>query len=428
MYAFILLVLTTIAAKPFGFDSTRVTKHVPVAIRESSPDSRSPHVLSLTRMRRSQQRAKNVGIAPLNSVDGGSVYVADIIIGNQAFSSVVDTGSSDTWVAKTGFKCVDLDTYKNIPENKCGFSSTYTISPSFKRIRDLNFNVTYGDGEFLTGIFGKECVTLAGISIKDQLIGIVENAAWLGDGITSGLIGLAFPSLTNAFAGADPKKVNKSDPLIYNPIFTNLYKEGKVAPVFSLAIDRGNGSGGLLAIGGIPPTKHSQNFVTAPFELTETFSPFWWRGRGIYTFYTITVNGFSFDLSKKGNSDHPPLHAANRQFVIDSATSINYLPTNVSEPVNSLFDPPAALNKTKGLYEVPCHALAPRFGVHIGQQTFYINPQDMVIHSHDGTCHTAISSSSFTDFAILGDVFLKNVLAVFDVGASEMRFAAREYY
>ena len=31
-------------------------------------------------------------------------------------------------------------------------------------------------------------------------------------------------------------------------------------------------------------------------------------------------------------------------------------------------------------------------------------------------------------FGILGDVFLKNVLAVYDIGASEMRFAARENY
>lgn len=354
--------------------------------------------------------------------------MATIIIGNQVFSSVVDTGSSDTWVAKTGFKCADLKTYKNIPENECGFGLTYTISPSFKRIRNVNFNITYAGGESLTGIFGKEVVTFAGVSINDQMIGIVENAAWQGDGITSGLIGLAFPSLTNAFAGVDPKKDNESDPLIYNPIFTNLYKEGKVAPVFSLAINRGDWSGGLLAIGGIPPTKHSQTFVTVPFELTKISSVRRWRGRDQYTFYTITVNGFRFDLSKNGDSDHPPLHAANRQFVIDSATSINYLPTNVSKSVNSLFDPPAAFNETKGVFEVSCHASAPRFGVHIDHQTFYINPQDMVVHSHDGTCHTAISSSSLTDFAILGDAFLKNVLAVFDVGASEMRFAAREHY
>ncbi|KAL9608140.1 MAG: hypothetical protein Q9167_007007 [Letrouitia subvulpina] len=425
MYVFIPIVLTIIAAKASSLDSTRVAKRVPVAIGGPSPDIRSPHVLSLTRMRRSQKRAEKIGIAPVKGVDGGTDYVADITIGSQVFSSVVDTGSSDTWVAKTGFKCADLDTHKNIPEDVCSFGSTYTTSPSFKQIPNVNFNVTYQDGEFLTGVFGKESVTFAGISIEDQWIGIVGNAAWQGDGISSGLIGLAFPSLTNAYAGADPKKDNQSDPLIYTPLFTNLYKEHKVAPVFSLAIDRSKKSGGLLAIGGIPPTKHSQTFVTAPFELTQTSST---RGRGQYTFYTITVHGFSFDPLKEGNSDHPPLHAANCQFVIDSGTMINYLPTNMSESVNSLFDPPAVLNEKKGIFEVPCHASAPRFGVHIGHQTFYINPQDMIVHNDGGTCHTAISSSIFTDLAILGDVFLKNVLAVFDVGAGEMRFAAREYY
>ena len=49
----------------------------------------------------------------------------------------------------------------------------------------------------------------------------------------------------------------------------------------------------------------------------------------------------------------------------------------------------------------------------VGGQFFYINSLDMMLE---------------TGLAVLGDVFLKNVLAVFDVGAGEMRFAAREDY
>jgi Eukaryotic aspartyl protease len=37
-------------------------------------------------------------------------------------------------------------------------------------------------------------------------------------------------------------------------------------------------------------------------------------------------------------------------------------------------------------------------------------------------------NSSDQSTYILGDAFLKNVVSVFDVGAAEMRFAAREFY
>ena len=57
---------------------------------------------------------------------------------------------------------------------------------------------------------------------------------------------------------------------------------------------------------------------------------------------------------------------------------------------------------------------------------FYINAADLILDS-DGSCFTGIDDGGEGPY-ILGDVFLKNVVAVFDVGASEMRFAAREFY
>jgi hypothetical protein len=68
------------------------------------------------------------------------------------------------------------------------------VTDTFTQIPDENFNITYGDGEFLTGIIGTEEVTLAGITVK-QTVALVNLAAWEGDGTTSGLIGLAYPAL-----------------------------------------------------------------------------------------------------------------------------------------------------------------------------------------------------------------------------------------
>lgn len=56
----------------------------------------------------------------------------------------------------------------------------------------------------MTGIVGTEKVTVAGITVENQEIAVVDLAAWSGNNLSSGLIGLAFASLTSAFAGTDP--------------------------------------------------------------------------------------------------------------------------------------------------------------------------------------------------------------------------------
>lgn len=77
-----------------------------------------------------------------------------------------------------------------------------------------------------------------------------------------------------------------------------------------------------------------------------------------------------------------------------------------------------------------CNATAPNFGVQINGTVFTINPEDMILNQIFGgeVCATGVSISAVDDggFNILGEVFLKNVVAIFDVGAGEMRFVARE--
>ena len=74
-------------------------------------------------------------------------------------------------------------------------------------------------------------------------------------------------------------------------------------------------------------------------------------------------------------------------------------------------------------------ATVPKVGVTISGKTFYINAADLIlgVSFGDGRCITGIYDGGQGPY-ILGDVFLKNVLAIFDVGASQMRFFARENY
>jgi Eukaryotic aspartyl protease len=121
---------------------------------------------------------------------------------------------------------------------------------------------------------------------------------------------------------------------------------------------------------------------------------------------------------------------------VDSGTTLNYFPTSAADQFNAAFSPPAVYSATDGVYYVACNATKPAMDIVIAGTKFDINILDLILFNGldakgNEVCISGISdggSDPSTDFYILGDTFLKNVIAVFDVGAAEMRFAAREHY
>jgi Eukaryotic aspartyl protease len=233
----------------------------------------------------------------------------------------------------------------------------------------VNFNISYGDGEFLTGNFGYEKVTLAGITVKKQQIAVVDAACWEGDGISAGLIGLAYPGLTKSFAGNDPTVDTSSSQILYNPIFTSMYNDGLIAPLFSLAMERG-ASGGFLAMGGLPPVKFVPKFGSAPLQIL-TASAEAATAAGAtprYLWYVITIDGFSYSGSKRtqystGKWSSPlkkPTNETQIQVLVDRGTNYYIVPTAISDAVNGLFSPPAVYSDNYGAYVVDCDAKTPK--------------------------------------------------------------------
>lgn len=143
----------------------------------------------------------------------------------------VSTLSSDTWLAEKGFQCFNLTSYPE-DESECAFGSAGfdpKKSPTFSLIADTNFNISYGDGEFLTGVMAHDTVTVGGLTVKKQEIGLVTKAAWDGDGVNTGLVGLAYPSLTSAFSGTNPDKDTDNNLENYNPFFFTAVSQGDVS-------------------------------------------------------------------------------------------------------------------------------------------------------------------------------------------------------
>lgn len=393
------------------------------------------------------RHGQNADVVSLDDLLLEDEWAATITFGGEDVIVTLDTGSSDTWLAQKGFQCVDMNG-TDIAEADCSFGPTYNGTFTGGAIANENFNISYGSGLFLTGDLGYTDITIGDITVKHQTVALVNEAYWIGDGITSGLMGLAYSALTSAFAGDNLTVDNfnvtgtaPGDQELYSPVVQTMIAQGLNPPLFTLALERSsdlndNAPGGYIAFGGIPPVSGTiGSFFDTPILIHEYFAypPLEAVNR---SFYSILPDAYVYESNASVITTYPTTYDA----IVDSGTTLLYVPTAVANGFIASFNPPATLYE--GYYYYPCDATAPYFGVKIAGETFNINPADLIlpysplggngfVNDTTGVEYCLIGvidgGSGVETFPIFGDVFLKNVVAVFDVGASIMRFAQHTY-
>ncbi|KAG9237364.1 aspartic proteinase precursor [Amylocarpus encephaloides] len=387
------------------------------------------HVFPLTRRASGQaSRLGSLGIAPLSILGGGVGFSCPITLGT-TFDLIVDTGSSDTWVASTTFACRDPRTGEPADQSACAFGPLYDRQ-DFQEIPDQNFQISYGDGSSVSGVMGYAQVTLGGIQVNSEIAAVNQARLWRGDHQSSGLFGLSYSGLTSAFNGTDLMQDSGRTRINYDPIFATMYKAGKLKDnVFSLAIERGhvNQQAGVLALGGLPHVHTTKPYVTTPIVKTnytlervmdKNVDP-------TYQFYSIQPDAYIYGLGNSTSNSTLTTEPAQTLAIVDSGTTLNYLPAQIARAVAAAFDPPGIFLFRESV--VLCDAVAPKFGIKIQDQVFYLNPKDMIFKDEStGRCYMSIVATH-RGLNILGDAFMKNVIAVFDVGKGEMRFAEHIY-
>jgi aspergillopepsin I len=128
-------------------------------------------------------------------------------------------------------------------------------------------------------------------------------------------------------------------------------------------------------------------------------------------------------------SQNPIQHEV--EYIVDSGTTLNYVPTKVANKINAAFSPATVYSSTDGAYVVSCTSKPPAVSIDIAGTLFTTNPLDMILDAGEGTCVSGfMDGGSFDteDIFILGDTFQKKVVTLFDVGAVTMQFAGREFY
>ncbi|KAI2615179.1 acid protease [Hypoxylon sp. NC1633] len=346
-------------------------------------------------------------------------YAVQAVFNGIPVSLVVDSGSADTWIRASNFACKG-SLNETVSEQLCALGPSFPGNFTGRPIPDQHFSIKYGDGEGVQGRLGHMDVEFAGVTVLHQEVALASQGTWRGNNVTSGIFGLAYPSLTSAYWGNDLDSNNQYNSVPYSPLFTSMVIDGLIEPYWAIAMAR-NSSLGSISVGGMPPVDLTKSaYDSTPILIADIIhrDDTAWQP----SFYTVVPKGFHFGHAIT-NGEYP--------FILDTATSLIYLPPNLAEVVNSQFNPPATYIWYYGSYFTSCDAIPPSFGVQIEQTIFWVNPKDLLNKEErdpeTGLCQTGISNGGSGPY-ILGATFLTNVVVSMNIGSGLVEFWSHEFY
>ncbi|KAG1871567.1 aspartic peptidase domain-containing protein, partial [Suillus subluteus] len=243
----IFLPLVAIALLPFTLAAPQPAGgvvHAPIVRRSHSnrvanlPKAvealRKKYGYPVTNVKSTNSKRASTAAIPITDEENDSSYSGVVSIGTppQNFNLVLDTGSSDLWVATTSCTSCGSD----IPEFNPSKSSTYKATSS-------QLEINYGSGS-AQGIVAQDSVTFGSFEMSQELLAVTNITSGLIDDGLSGIMGLGFASISA---------------LQTTPFWEALYNANDLAePLFSFYLERyvnqanqiSTAPGGVLTLGG----------------------------------------------------------------------------------------------------------------------------------------------------------------------------------
>lgn len=342
----------------------------------------------------------NTAAVPITDEDNDSSYSGVVSIGTPAqnFDLVLDTGSSDLWVATSS--CSACASYEFTTSKSSTFQSSGTP-----------LEINYGSGS-VKGSVAEDTVTFGGFTINQQeLLAVSSITSGLITGELSGIMGLGFNTISALNA---------------TPFWQALYNANQLSePLFSFYLARyidqstmSTAPGGTLTLGGT-----NSSLYQGSIEYLDLTGP--------ASYWLLNVNS----LSVQGNTVSV---GSSSLAAIDTGTTLIAAPSTVAAAIWAQVPGSEALTgEYAGLYAFPCTTDV-TVTISFGGSTWTINPADMNLGSISTTTSaattqmcaggifdigTSVGSGSNVPTWIIGDTFLKNVYSVFRANPAAVGFA-----
>ncbi|KAG0166526.1 Vacuolar protease A [Apophysomyces sp. BC1034] len=321
------------------------------------------------------------------------------------FLLLFDTGSSDTWVPSsqctTKDGCISNSHY--IPSESSTYSPTNYV-----------FNITYGSGSNL-GQYFVDTLSVANITIPKQVLASANNvvgslANQTGDTILEGIFGAGYPLNTAMYS-----QYQKT----YTPVPLSLWNAKLIpAPVFSVFVGYSQQTpwSGEVVFGGYDKSK-----IRGDVMYTNVA---YYRKPFNYISWTVFLSKFEFESAEgtrllNGENPFP--------FLIDTGTNVVVMPSAYADEFAKIIAPD--FNNINDTYEVNCsyqnstQLVKLYFPSSTSQQSFFISlpVSHFVEKGTDGTCFLIIQPSKYNNY-VLGNMFLRHFITVFDFGSNRIGF------
>ncbi|KAF8310964.1 acid protease [Clavulina sp. PMI_390] len=284
----------------------------------------------------SSSSSKRANTATISLTDQGQdvTYYASVSVGTPAqnFDVVLDTGSSDLWIASSSCQtgCSGINTFDS------------SKSTSFKD-QSRQITISYGSGD-VAGTVGTDTVSFGGFTVQNQGLGVMTQiTAQLLSGSLSGIMGLGWASLASSGA---------------TPWWETLAKGGSWAqPLFGFYLARNEDSltatspGGSLDLGFVNSSFTNINYVSL------TSQDYW-----NIPVQSITVGGKVITSGAGG--------------AMDTGTTLIAAPSAfVKEFYSNVMGAVAATGDLSGYYEYACSSVA-EVSITLGGKTYAISSTD----------------------------------------------------
>ncbi|KAH9901985.1 acid protease [Xylariomycetidae sp. FL2044] len=345
--------------------------------------------------------------AELNQVE----YIMEVGIGAEKYYMISDTGSSDTWIVQEGYRCLDPYYGREVDQAECNFGPQFIGDFPSGKIEDQNLNISYLSGDYLNGAMGFADITVANVTVPKQQFSLVNVAAFEGDGVSSGILGLGLRGFTASFTGSDPSQDGLDNLVNYSPLVETMGASQVADPILSFAMSRDE-SRSFIAFGGVPPVPTGE-YTTGTLT----------SGATDYFYYDIKIDSMNWNSSTLSQvATNLPNH------LVDSGTTINLFPSNVAAAINAAYSPKATQEDSM-VWSVPCDATPPSLDIVIGGKAIRTHPSSMILSETaapgSNLCLSGIGAEQSGSY-ILGDTFMQEIVAVFDVSERmELKFAQR---
>ena len=341
-----------------------------------------------------------------------TLYFANVTLGTpgQSLRLHIDTGSSDLWTNSANSQLCQSR------YDPCAESGTYDPDKSStSKLISSDFNISYVDGTGALGDYRSDTLNIGGAKLENLQFGL-----GLDSSSPEGILGIGYP--------INEIQVNRNNKPQY-PNVPQAMVDAKLiqSSAYSLWLDDLESSTGSILFGGIDTKKFKGSLSTLPIQ----------KEFGTFAEFLITLSGVSFTQS--GSSDNFNNADLPTPVLLDSGSSLTYLPNNLTEDIYKALD--VTYESSEQTAYCDCRIAdtdstldftfsSPKISVPMTELAINPGPNEdgSPATFEDGTplCIFGISPADGTT-AVLGDTFIRSAYIVYDLGNNQISIAPTDF-